>query len=187
MKKLLLIILLLPLTNFSQNKDNLNKKIELGLEFQKYPVGFMPMITANVFVKKNLALRYRIGVNFADRKDYSNYNDYEKASGFGASFGIVKYIPNGNGNFIFGATIDTWNMWTNWQDNLNTTMPTQGKTYTLVIQPWINAGYLYNFSNKINGGLSLGFGREINIVTKGERVGEGFMGIATASINYKLF
>ncbi|WP_395043338.1 hypothetical protein [Flavobacterium sp.] len=186
MKKLLLIIFLFPIASFAQSEDKFTKKTELGLEFQKYPVGFMPMLTANVFTKKDFALRFRIGANIADRKDNSNFNDYEEASGFGASFGVVKYLPNGNGNFIFGATLDTWNMWTNWKDNLNTAMPTQGKTYTLVIQPWINAGYLYNFSDKINGGLSLGFGREINVITNGERVGEGFMGIATVSINYKL-
>ena len=95
-------------------------------------------------------------------------------------------MPSGKGNFIFGASLDIWNMWTNWKDNLNTPTPTQGKTYTLVVQPWINAGYLFIISNKINAGLSIGFGREINAITKGERVGEGFMGIAAASINYKI-
>jgi hypothetical protein len=65
--------------------------------------------------------------------------------------------------------------------DLNTSNSTSGTTYNLVIQPLVNTGYLYNLSNKWNTGISLGFGREINIITRGENVGEGWMGIATFS------
>ena len=68
----------------------------------------------------------------------------------------------------------------------NLSKPTTGTTYNLVIQPWVNAGYLYNLSNKWNMGISFGFGREINIITSGENVGEGWIGIATFSLNYVL-
>jgi len=172
---------------FSQDEENNHKrKMELGTELQLYPVGYMTMITSNIFIREDWTLRFRLGGNFANREDFSGFNDNEVAKGFGGSFGLVKYVPYWKGNFIFGASFDTWNMWTKWKDGINTTNPTSGTTYNLVIQPWVNAGYLYNLSNKLNTGISLGFGREINVITRGEKVGEGWMGIATLSLNYLL-
>jgi len=172
---------------FSQDEENNHKrKMELGTELQLYPAGYMTMITSNIFIREDWTLRFRLGGNFANREDFSGFNDDEVAKGFGGSFGLVKYVPYWKGNFIFGASFDTWNMWTKWKDGINTTNPTSGTTYNLVIQPWVNAGYLYNLSNKLNTGISLGFGREINVITRGEKVGEGWMGIATLSLNYLL-
>jgi len=172
---------------FSQDEENNHKrKMELGTELQLYPAGYMTMITSNIFIREDWTLRFRLGGNFANREDFSGFNDNEVAKGFGGSFGLVKYVPYWKGNFIFGASFDTWNMWTKWKDGINTTNPTSGTTYNLVIQPWVNAGYLYNLSNKLNTGISLGFGREINVITRGEKVGEGWMGIATLSLNYLL-
>jgi len=172
---------------FSQDEENNHKrKMELGTELQLYPAGYMTMITSNIFIREDWTLRFRLGGNFANREDFSGFNDDEVAKGFGGSFGLVKYVPYWKGNFIFGASFDTWNMWTKWKDGINTTNPTSGTTYNLVIQPWVNAGYLYNLSNTLNTGISLGFGREINVITRGEKVGEGWMGIATLSLNYLL-
>ncbi len=70
------------------------------------------MITSNIFLNDNWALRLRVGGNFADRKDYSEYNDNEVATCFEGTLGIVRYFPSGKGNFIIGASVDTWNMWT---------------------------------------------------------------------------
>ncbi|CAH8281978.1 hypothetical protein EV196_11259 [Mariniflexile fucanivorans] len=180
-------ILLVSIQLFSQSDEsNIKRKIEIGTELQLYPVGYMPMITSNIFIKEDWALRFRLGGNFANREDFSGFNDDEVAKGFGGSFGIVKYLPYWKGNFVFGASLDAWNMWTKWKDGINTPFPTSGTTYNLVIQPWVNAGYLYNLSNQWNTGISLGFGREINVITRGENVGEGWMGIATFSLNYVL-
>lgn len=191
-KKLLLFFGLLFLSiSHAQNDVNEvaldhEKKIEIGAELQLYPAGVMPMITSNVFLNDKWALRFRIGGNFADRQDFSEYNDNEVASGFGATIGVVRYFPYGKGNFIIGASVDTWNMWTDWKDGLNTSNTTEGQTYNLVIQPWINGGYLFDLSEKWNAGGSLGFGREINVITRGENVGEGWMGIVILSVNYKI-
>jgi len=182
-----IVIFLVSIQLFSQSDERKsNRKIEIGTELQLYPVGYMTMITSNIFIKEDWALRFRIGGNFANREDFSGFNDDEVAKGFGGSFGLVKYVPYWKGNIVFGASLDTWNMWTKWKDGLNTINPTSGTTYNLVIQPWVNAGFLYDLSNQWNAGISLGFGREINVITSGEDVGEGWMGIATFSINYVL-
>jgi hypothetical protein len=185
-KYLVTLLLFASLIGNAQEKEPIKHHIEFGTELQLYPVGYMTMLTSNVFLNEKWALRFRIGGNFANRQDYSDFNDDEIAEGFGGSIGLVRYFPYGKGNFIAGASIDTWNMWTDWKDGLNTSSPTSGQTYNVVLQPWINGGYLFNISDKWNAGASIGFGREINIITRGEKVGEGWMGIATFSINYEL-
>jgi hypothetical protein len=181
------ILILFSMQVFSQTEEDISKrKIEIGIEMQLYPAGVMPMLTSNVFLNEKWALRFRAGGNFADRQDFSDYNDKEIARGFGATLGVVRYFPSGKGNFIVGASIDTWNMWTDWKDGLDTPAPTSGVTYNVVIQPWINGGYLFDLSHKWNAGASLGFGREINVITRGENVGEGWIGLATFSLNYVL-
>lgn len=182
MKKAVFFILLFVVTFsvFSQTKEN-KTKVELGLELEMYPVGYMPTITSNIFVKNDLALRFRIGGNFADRGNNSGLNDSEIAKGFGGSLGVVKYFKIWKGNVIAGFTTDFWIMKTKWIDG-----STNGITTNLVVQPWINSGYLYDFSNKFNAGISLGFGREINTFNKGVAVGQGWMGILAVSVNYAI-
>ncbi len=177
---------ILTLSAFSQVKnDSTYHKVEIGVELQLYPAGYIAAITSNVFLKENLALRFRLGGNFADRTSFSEYNDEEIATGFGGSVGVQKYFPYRKGNFIAGFSVDAWNMWTDWKDDINTLNPQQGTTYNLVIQPWLNGGYLYQLSKQWNTGLTIGVGREFNVITNGENVGEGWMGILTFSTNYR--
>lgn len=176
---------LLSLSAFAQEEsDSSPKKIEFGTEIQLYPVGYITTITSNIFIKENLAIRLRAGGNFADREDFSGRNDDEKAEGFGGSVGLVKYFPYRRGNFIAGVNLDGWNMWTDWKDGVNTANPTEGTTYNLVVQPWVNGGYLYDVSKKLNMGLTAGFGREINVITSGEKVGEGWIGSLSLIANF---
>lgn len=180
--------ILISMQSYSQSKEiTTGRKVEIGAELQLYPVGYMPMITSNVFLNDKWVLRFRIGGNFANRQDFSGFNDDEVAKGFGGSVGIVRYFPSWwNGKTYIGATLDSWNMWSKWKDGLQTSNPTSGTTYNLVIQPWVNAGYQYPLTDKWNIAASLGFGREINVITSGEKVGEGWMGIATISTNFKI-
>lgn len=179
---------LFSMQSFAQSVESkTRKKIEIGTELELYPAGFIPMITSNYFLNDRWALRFRIGGNFADRQDFSGYNDDEVAKGFGGSFGIIKYFSSwGEGQPFVGLSLDTWNMWTKWQDGLKTLDPTTGTTYNLVLQPWANVGYQYPISSKWNAGISVGLGREINLITRGEQVGEGWIGVATFSVNYLL-
>jgi len=176
----IILVSALSFAAFSQSKEN-TKKVEIGLELEAYPVGYIPVVTSNVFLKDDLALRFRVGGNFADRGDNSGLNDSEIANGYGFSVGIVKYFSVKGGSIIAGFATDFWFMKTNWIDN-----SVKGTTTNLVIQPWISSGYLYDFSTKFNAGITLGFGREINTFNKGEEVGQGFMGTLSLQANYKL-
>jgi hypothetical protein len=188
--KFVFFVLWLAVSVRAQSVDTLKcskGRIDFGLEVQGYPAGIIPTVTSNIFLVDQLALRIRAGGNFANRRNWSPYNDNETAKGFGGSVGLVTYYPYRIGHFTAGVTFDFWNMWTNWKDNLNTSAPTQGETYTLVFQPWADIGYLFNKRNsRINYGLTFGFGKEINVVTRGERVGEGWMNSLTLTFNYTL-
>ena len=183
----ILLIFMLVITirlNAQENMTSDQKTIQIGAELQFYPAGYMPTITANFFVKEHLAIRVRVGGNFADRSDFSIYNDEEKAKGFGGTIGVQRYFPYWKGNFIVGIYVDGWNMWTDWKDNVDSVHPQSGTTYNFVIQPWINAGYLFQVTKQWNAGMTFGVGREFNVITHGENVGEGWMGILALSANY---
>ena len=127
-----------------------------------------------------------MGGNFTDRQDFSDYNDHEEGSGFGGTFGYRKHFPQKSGDFIVGLNADIWNMWIQWYNDYGFAT-TYGTSYTLVLQPWIEAGYLFRFSHSpIQIGLSGGFGREINVITEGEEVGHGWMGSVLLYAQYAL-
>ena len=178
--KIIFLLYLITFSVFSQSKEK-SKKVEIGLELEGYPVGYIPVVTSNVFLKDDLALRIRVGGNFANRGNKSGLNDSEMAKGYGFSTGIVKYFSVKKGSIIAGFATDFWFMKTAWIDD-----SVKGTTRNLVIQPWINSGYLFNFTNKFNAGIILGFGREINTFNKGEEVGQGFIGSISVQTNYKL-
>lgn len=68
--------------SYSQLEESkTNKKIEIGTELQLYLVGFIPMITSNVFLKEEWAQCFRVGVNFANRQNFIGYNEVVKGMG----------------------------------------------------------------------------------------------------------
>jgi len=148
----------------------------LGISFQLYPAGVITTITTEYIQINNSSLLLRIGGNFADRKDYSDYNDNETGAGFGGTIGYRRYFHMGNGKIIAGLNTDIWNMWINWKNDIGEANETSGQTYTLVLQPWLESGYFLQLNNSpIQLGITLGFGREINIITDGKDVGQGWM------------
>ncbi len=98
--KRLLILLLFPIFLFGQTIENKKTKIEFGTELELYPVGYMPTITSNVFLKDDLALRFRLGGNFANRKDFSGINDDEVERKFSLSLESFKERN------IFGVSVE---------------------------------------------------------------------------------
>lgn len=148
----------------------------LGVSLQLYPAGIIATINSEFIYTVNSSLFIRVGGNFTDRKDYSDYNDNEKGSGFGGTIGYRRHFHLGSGKIITGINSDIWNMWINWKNDIGEANETSGQTYTLVLQPWLESGYFLQLDNSpIQIGISLGFGREINIITDGKDVGQGWM------------
>ena len=149
----------------------------LGVSFQVYPAGFIPTLNFEHNINDNTSLLFRAGANFTDRKDFSDVNISEEGEGFGGTAGLRKHFPSGNGKFIAGLNLDVWSMNIDWTDIGPADGIISGSTYILVLQPWFEAGYFLPFkSAKSEIGLTLGFGREINAITSGEEVEQGFIG-----------
>lgn len=168
-------------------KENSTKRTDLGLSVQLYPAGIIATVNAEIFLKEKSSLLFRIGGNIADRKDFSPYNDNEKGNGYGGTIGYRKHFNLKRGNIIVGLNTDVWNMWIDWKNDIGKINQTQGTTYTLVLQPWLEAGYFLGIGKSpFQLGLSTGFGREINIVTNGKDVGQGWMNSVLLSFQYAI-
>lgn len=173
MKKGLLLGLLLAMGMWQSNAQ----ETVFGVSFQLYPAGFIPTLNFEHAVDENTSLLFRAGANFTDRKDFSDVNLSEEGDGFGGTVGLRKHFPSGSGKFVAGLNLDIWSMNIDWTDIGPADGPISGSTYILVLQPWLEGGYFLPFkSSNSQIGLTLGFGREINVITSGEEVGQGFIG-----------
>lgn len=164
---------------FSQSVQAVDKKSTnaLGVELQVYPAGIIPMLIAEIGINTKSSLFLRAGLNIIDRKDYSQLNEHEEGMGFGGTIGYKRKYFLKKGNIQAGLNLDLWNTHIDWQNNLGKLNETTGQTYTLVLQPWVDVIYNYSIRGgrwQIFGGP--GFGREINIVTEGKEVAQGWMG-----------
>jgi hypothetical protein len=159
----------------------------LGGSVQVYPAGFILNLVGQKNITERIAILLRAGVNITDRKDFSEYNDKETGGGFGASIGYRYYFPLKTGKFFTGLNTDIWNMWINWENEFIPPNKTNGQTYTLVFQPWLEAGYEYHLKkSNLSIGLSTGFGREINVITSGKDVGQGWMNSILLNFSWKI-
>ncbi len=169
----------------TNNNDATNKRTDLGISLQAYPAGIIPTLNAERYLSAESSLVLRVGANFTDRQDFSDENDNEEGSGFGASFGYRKHFPLSKGKIVAGVHTDLWNLWIDWEDGLNTPNPRAGTTYILVLQPWLEAGYFFDVKNSSSQiGITAGFGREINVITNGDDVAQDW--IASILLHYQI-
>ena len=184
-----LVILSLPMifffsSSYSQTaaKEPISKRM-VGVSVQLYPAGIITTLNLEDYLTERSSLVYRLGANIVDRQDFSDENDEEKGEGFGGSFGYRKHFPLKKGKIIAGLNMDIWNLWIDWKNDKNSSNMTSGTTYTLVVQPWLEAGYFFNLKNSSSQiGITSGFGREINAISDGKDVAQGW--IASVSVQY---
>lgn len=185
----LLLLMIMLLTSSAKNifAQTVLPQKNIGVNLQWYPAGFIVSMHFEKFYNPQTALSFRIGGNFANRKDFSPYNENEKGNGLGAGIGYNRYFNFKKGKILLGADTDVWNMWIHWRNNIGQPNETNGTTYTLVLQPWIEAGYFYPVGKSpVQIGITTGFGREINVITNGKEVGQGWMNSLLLKINYTI-
>ncbi|GMN10519.1 hypothetical protein MTsPCn9_33550 [Croceitalea sp. MTPC9] len=181
----LLVIVLGSISLTAQNTSD--KRTDLGVSVQLYPAGIIPTVNLEHYVEENSSLLFRLGLNIVDRQDFSDFNETEEGTGFGGSIGYRKHFPSGKGKFIAGLNLDVWSLTIDWTDIGPADGLVSGSTYTLVIQPWLEGGYFLPIKNtKSQIGLTLGFGREINAITSGDEVEQGFIGSVSLQYQFSL-
>ena len=163
--------------SMSGQKSPLNEGTYLGLSVQAYPAGIIPTVNLETYLNEKSSLLFRLGGNFTDRQDFSDENLTEEGEGFGGSVGFRKHFPLKTGKIVAGLITDLWSLEIDWTDDIGPNGSIlSGTTDILVLQPYLEGGYflpIKNSSSQI--GLTLGFGREFNIVTDGDEVAQGFI------------
>lgn len=170
-------------SSYAQN-SNYSPDTKMGVSVQLYPAGIIPTFNLERYLSEKTSLFLRFGFNFTDRKDFSDVNDHEEGAGAGGSFGYRKYFPLTKGKIVTGVHIDVWNLWIDWEDDVDESNALSGRTEILVLQPWLETGYylpIKNTSSLI--AITAGFGREINAITDGEEVAQDW--IASLSLHYQ--
>ncbi len=177
-------LLLWSWTVNAQQSDTAQNTI--GISAQWYPAGFIPTGNLEHFLNEKESIVFRLGFNSTDRRDFSDENDSEEGEGFGGSLGFRKHFPLGKGKIIAGLNTDIWSLNIDWTDTINGS-PASGSTYILVVQPWLEGGYFLPIKNtKTLLGITLGFGREINAITSGDEVAQGFIGSVSLQYQFAL-
>ncbi|WP_190811368.1 hypothetical protein [Flagellimonas sp. S3867] len=171
----------------AQDSTSAHYPVYLGVSVQFYPAGVIPTINLEHAISEKSSVLLRLGGNFVDRKDFSDVNITEEGEGFGGSVGFRRHFPSGKGKFIAGLNLDIWSLNIDWTDIGPADAPISGSTYTLVLQPWLEGGYFLPIKNtRSQLGLTLGFGREINAITSGAEVEQGFIGSVSLQYQFSL-
>lgn len=179
MYRLITVFLLFIFTfhlSYSQSSPAKTNAKSFGVSAQFYPAGIIGTITMDKFITETSSLFFRTGVNLIERKDYSPVNDYENGNGLGVSAGYRKHFFLHKGQILAAFNLDVWNEWIHWANNFGQPDESSGITYTLVLQPWLETGYFTKINKaSIQYGITAGFGREINVITDGNDVAQGWI------------
>lgn len=148
-----------------------NKTFDLNVECQVYPTGIIPGLRLeHAFAQKN-AVHLRLGYQIIDHRDLGKHDD-ETGSGYGLTVGYKRYFKQGFKGFSLALRNDIWFNDIDWV-NTSGILTTQGNTDVTVVQPTLEAGWLFVSGKKFIFSPTLAFGYEINVKTKGEPTGEG--------------
>ncbi|HEX5112145.1 MAG TPA: hypothetical protein VFV79_04815 [Saprospiraceae bacterium] len=163
------------------------KSTAYGISAQFYPAGIIATLDLDKFYSPKSSMMLRAGCNLIERHDFSDINDHEAGFGLGASIGYRKHFLLKKGAIIAAFNTDLWNEWINWENNLGSPEETTGQTYTLVLQPWLQTGYFTKVNkSSLQYGITAGFGREINVITDGSEVAQGWIGSVLLHFQYVL-
>lgn len=156
-------------------------KCSFGAEFQAYPAGQMYGLRGEYYFSPKAEVNLRVGYNRAFRYDFSGLNDNEQGGGWGVTPGFrYHFFRKKNSSFFAGIRCDIWQLSIDWIDENN--VPREGNTKITVVQPTFDFGYSIALSARWKATAALAFGQEINIVTRGDEVGQG--GISLIGITF---
>lgn len=140
----------------------------LGVQLRGYPAGLISNALVERRVGPRLFLAALGGYNFTNRRDFGRHDD-ERGGGPGLGLGLTRSGPQRSG-LQWGVGAELWNLHIDWRDGASRS----GETRVLVLQPGAKLGYGWTLGDSRTViDISIGLGREVNLRTRGEPVGQG--------------
>lgn len=159
---------------------------EIGLKFQLYPAGYITTAQFILNSGEKSAWTFEAGYNTANRQDFGEH-DNEEGGGLGLGAGYRRYFKDGKKGCYVEANLETWFLAIDWLDNCNVCGVIPQTTNITVLQPTIGVGYQFRSkSEKWAATIGATFGREWNVKTKGEEVGQGGISLLAISVTRRL-
>lgn len=175
MKKLLLVFLIF---GYYQAIS----QIEVGVELQVYPTGFIPGIHLEYELSPHSGLQGRIGYNVVRHRDLGVHQD-ERGGGFGGTLGYRYYFKPERKGMIIGLRCDLWQNEVDWRDGIGLITEMSGTSNVTVLQPTGELGYTFALNNNLTLVPTISLGAEINIKTEGEEIGQGAILLLGATLS----
>ena len=153
-----------------------------GLAVQGYPAGVILNGRFSYFYKPNQSVGIYLGYNITNRRDWGEH-DNEQGSGAGVGLAWRYYFKEKDVNgFHAGIRTDMWFLTIDWEQDTGQ----EGETEISVLQPTAQFGYsFFPADRRVAFELNASLGAEINILTRGEDVGEGAIFLVGFSFGYQ--
>lgn len=151
----------------------------LGPELRVYPAGLIPGVRGEVSLGDTDLLLFHASYNITNRRAWGEHDD-ESGGGAGLGLGWLRQLDSASGGWVLGARLDYWQLEIDWEDSGRS-----GRSDVHVLQPTVVGGYRWN-SGRWRLETSLSLGREINVSTDGEDVGQGWILLAGLSALFGL-
>lgn len=147
-----------------------------GVELRAYPAGLIPGLRGEMVLGPDDLFVGQVGYNATERHDWGEH-EQESGGGIGLGAGWLHRI---HGAWWLGARLDSWWLEIDWEDPAR-----RGTTSVQVLQPTLTGNYRWG-PGSWHVEWSLAAGMEINLDTRGEAVGEGFIVLAGAGFLFGL-
>ena len=156
-----------------------------GPSLQAYPAGFITGVRLGYGLRPSDAIAVYAAYNTTDRRDWGEQDNEE---GGGPGFGIAwrHYWGANQSGLHAGVRVDLWFLGIDWRDR-RANLEAAGETDITVLQPTVQAGYTYLLGSQqrwqVAGTVALG--REVNVRTDGEDVGQGAILLGGVGLAYR--
>lgn len=162
--------------------------MQVGLQAQAYPTGFIFTIHADKIWDHHSILELRAGYNTFDHRDLGEQID-EEGDGFGGSIAYKRYLNDDLTKWVFGVRTDVW------FNEVEYLVPTtilvippvfvMQKSEIVVLQPTLLAGYTFPLNEAMAITPEVALGMEWNIDTNGLPTGEGPIALFGVSVSHR--
>ncbi len=152
-------------------------QVRPGAMVQVYPAGQTGAFQISSPLGSANEIGVHAGYNRTRRRDWGIHDD-ERGGGPGFGASLKRFINSESRNWFYGLRVDLWSLGIDWYDRVlecsgsATACMVMDESRILVFQPTVQAGYRFRPAGyRVD--LSLAFGREVNIRTRGAEVGDG--------------